>query len=151
MDDPRFWLALPFILPAGLFVYLYLTSRIGGWTQLGRSYQSFRAPGGIAIRHRDLRLGWFVEYSGLVNFWVAEEGLHVRIMFPFRVFHPPLLIPWTEFADVRFSRWLIWKVMYCVIGRAPNEIEARMPEEVLRTARGHLLRAGVEIEDEPEM
>jgi hypothetical protein len=116
------WL-IPFVLLASVGMMMLVSTLIaalGGWSGLARLY---REPGGMRRRPArsffmatlDLRGGSFLpipaQYSNCVSVDLAPDGLHLRMMFPFRFSHPPLLIPWERIERYDAGRFLFWRTL----------------------------------------
>jgi hypothetical protein len=73
---------------------------LSGWVRLARAYRASRSPTGRRLRWRSGSLG-LVGHGGILNFWVAPEGLYLKVNILFRPGNPPLLIPWPDVRVVR--------------------------------------------------
>ena len=81
-----------------------MISFIGGWHSLAKVYRAEETTFRIARRDEGKRFRWaslamgpnyFPKYGNCVNVVVSERGIGLRVWLIFRVFHPPLLIPWS--------------------------------------------------------
>lgn len=105
----------------------WLIAVIGGWRALGRRYGVRRLPAGkkyyfqsAAFSPAGNRLGFPCNYGGGLTMIVSAEGLGLAILPIFRIGHPPLLIPWTEFCQPRQKTFLgYWKFFEAEIGEPP--------------------------------
>jgi hypothetical protein len=115
---PRSELILILSAMAGIVALFWALARIGGWRELARHH-----PGVSASAMRDgrwgwwegnrrnwwsltsIRLRWFVGYNGCVLWRADDTYLHLRIMPPFNIFHPPVSIPWSEVEVQHVTRW----------------------------------------------
>lgn len=69
---------------------------LGGWRRLARQYREMRGPSGDRLPGaRSIRLN-IANYNGVISAYSSREGLYLSVMFLFRPFHPPVLIPWTD-------------------------------------------------------
>jgi hypothetical protein len=87
------------------FVALWSLGNVGmaylsGWVRLAHAYRVRRRPTGRPLRWRSGILG-SVGHGGILNFWVAPEGLYLKIHILFRPGNPPLLIPWPDIHVLR--------------------------------------------------
>jgi hypothetical protein len=55
-------------------------------------------------------------YRGCLTLGASIEGLYMSVMFPFRIAHPPLLIPWTEI-HVERQKLLFFPGVQFTLGR----------------------------------
>lgn len=78
----------------------FVLSRLSGWSTLAR----YRATNGHPVVER-LRFQWarigLVNFASCLRFDLTQQELRVRIWWPYRLFHPPIAIPWT---DIHFER-----------------------------------------------
>src|SRR6266481_326550 len=65
----------------------------GGWRRLAESFPARRLPSGRHFFMQGGRVGQ-VAYGGSLNIYSSPEGLYLSVLLPFRLGHPPLLIPW---------------------------------------------------------
>lgn len=88
-------------LIAGWFLFVvFLISRIGGWHRLAKAFRTEVERPGRATR-TSMRCGAFGRYNGCVYVGALPEGLHVSMMLPFSVGHPPVLLPWQSLRVVQ--------------------------------------------------
>ena len=76
---------------------------LGGWFQLARNYRD-AAPGGEAVRCRYAQVGR-TGYRGAVRVTLADDALHLSVLRPFRLGHPPLRIPWAAVVALPAGRF----------------------------------------------
>ncbi|MEM6326885.1 MAG: hypothetical protein AAF791_07180 [Bacteroidota bacterium] len=70
------------------------------WRRLARDYPADRWPeDGHTVSWQSASLG-LANYSGVLTFVAAEDGLYIRPMWMYRAGHPPVRIPWTEVETV---------------------------------------------------
>ena len=82
---------------------LLLLSHIGGWARLAKCYIDNGDEPGDTHRMRSGYVG-LVNYRSCLNLRVCKSGLRLSVLFPFRVGHPPLLIPWDHFHSIAEKR-----------------------------------------------
>lgn len=95
------------VILGGWIAVSCLLSALGGWWQLARD---FRASGdflGRTWRFQSASMRFGMGYNGVLSVGADHAGLRLSILFPFRVGHPPLLIPWHELDLYREKRWFI--------------------------------------------
>jgi len=71
---------------------------LSGWGRLAETFPAPHDPGGLAVTVREGGLGdprWYHRVAPL-RASVGFDGLALGYPFPFRVGHPPLLIPWGQ-------------------------------------------------------
>jgi hypothetical protein len=84
-----------FVMGLGLLV-----SQVGGWATLARAYPSPRPFTGPRWRGQSAGMRWGVTYNGSLTVGADPQGLHLSILFVFRVGHPPLFVPWGDVTAV---------------------------------------------------
>jgi hypothetical protein len=117
--DPR-WFPLFFF---GLWVTVCaLLSYLAGWPALADKYRSDRDIVGQRYRAVSLSMGRFVggvNYSNCATIRLNEEGIALSVQFLFRLFHPPLFIPWEAIVSCEETK--VWF-------RRATRLEIRDPE-----------------------
>jgi hypothetical protein len=74
---------------------LWAVSLMSGWKRLARRFGDASLFIGEISRFATARVGWG-NYSGALHVGASELGIYIAPMWPFRPFHRPLFIPWTE-------------------------------------------------------
>jgi hypothetical protein len=72
----------------------------------------------------------WADYSGIIRIAAEEDSLYLSVVFPYRIGHPPLRIPWTEiqFGKTKF----LWR-RYVVLTLGDQEhIPMRISERMAR-------------------
>jgi hypothetical protein len=83
-----------------------LLSAFGGWLLLARNYRHRGTFTGSRHLFVSGQMRRFVSYSSCLIVGSGPEGMYLSILFPFRVGHPPVLIPWQD-VSVSPSRFTI--------------------------------------------
>jgi hypothetical protein len=104
-------------LPILLFVALWslITALLGlasGWPVLAREYRAGSRPSGVRLNGQVFRVGPVPERN-VTCLAISESGLYLRTLWPFRIFRPPLLIPWPAIKRVRSDR-MLWQLRYVI-------------------------------------
>jgi hypothetical protein len=103
MDNPA--LVIPVIILgfAALWFGIIKIISLLGWQRLATHYQVDRLP---LVRRHWLSLAYvrFIQYQSVIRAGASEEGLNLSVIFPFRVGHPPLLIPWHAIGPVYYKK-----------------------------------------------
>ncbi|QDT10615.1 hypothetical protein [Planctomycetes bacterium K23_9] len=96
-----------------------LLARLSGWSRLAQHYRDdgTRDSGepGESFGMRTGRVG-IVNYNGCLMLRICPSGLRLAVLFPFRMGHPPLFIPWEEFRNVSEQKGLFISSMVASIG-----------------------------------
>jgi hypothetical protein len=100
------------------FSGMYFTARIGGWAALARQFPAGEPLSGKSFRFCSGSIGR-ANYGGCLTLRVTDSGLHVSaglFGIPILLWHPPLLIPWSEFHSTVKSRFLFWESTSTYVG-----------------------------------
>ena len=108
LDSPWFRLAgilfTAFVLiPLFWCLVTWGLSRVSGWGQLARTYESNRCFEGDTSRWQSARIG-LINYNRVLTFTQMEDGLGLTPMPLFSAGHPPLFIPWKAISYVGKKR-----------------------------------------------
>jgi hypothetical protein len=91
----------PLLFGLGVVLFIWplvsvLISSTGGWGQLGRRFRypvNFKGP---QWSFQSGRMRWVAGYTHCLTLGASDQGLFMSVILPFRIGHPPLLIPWAE-------------------------------------------------------
>lgn len=128
------WLFL--VLFLGLWALMsFAVSWMGGWRKLARDYRLEKGGGFPCSTFVSGEVGW-VEYRGSLTLGGDARGLYLAVLFPFRLGHPPLCIPWSDVQDrVRerrfFFQWDTFRV-------GPDGVKLRFRSNALKPLEGYL-------------
>jgi hypothetical protein len=110
----------------------FLISFLTGWFALARRFKKQSDPYGDVrsagpFFYTIYMRGWS-HYSSVIRLTAATDALYVSILFPFRIGHPPLCIPWSE---IQFGRTKFFLRSYIVLTlgnqeKIPMRISLRM-------------------------
>jgi hypothetical protein len=110
----------------------FLVSFMTGWFALGRRFKRQSDPYGETKTagpfFYTVYMRLWSHYSSVIRLTAAGDALYVSILFPFRIGHPPLRIPWDE---IRFGRTKFFFRTYIVLTlgneeKIPMRISLRM-------------------------
>jgi len=105
-------------VPAFFAIILFTLSQVGGWNSLATRYRMDRLFQGTLWRYQFGFLG-SVRYKGALTVGSGTEGLYLAVLFFFRPFHPPLLIPWPEVSLGRSKKTLFVELVEFRLGPEP--------------------------------
>lgn len=91
-----------------LFAIDGLFSTISGWRRLASRFRASETPSGPRIRRQVVKMGSVPE-AGVTHMVPSAQGLYLWAGPRYRLFRPPLLIPWTAVSTIGDHRTLCWK------------------------------------------
>ncbi len=87
-----------------LWIFItFLISRTGSWHQLSKTYTTSYIPPKEKIIKRQLGKIGIARYKFSLTIAFTDQGLYLSVNKAFRLFHPPLLIPWNKIKNPRKS------------------------------------------------
>ncbi len=90
----------------GVFAFVSIVlAHVGGWRDLAALYASNEAFDGRRWILQSARMRWGAGYNNALTVGVNANGLRLAVMFPFRLAHPPLFIPWSEITAENRKEW----------------------------------------------
>jgi hypothetical protein len=116
----------------GVCAVSFLVSFMTGWFALARRFEKQSDPYGEVHSagpfFYTIYMRAWSHYSSVIRLTAASDALYVSILFPFRIGHPPLRIPWDE---IRFGRTKFFFRTYIVLTlgnreKIPMRISLRM-------------------------
>ena len=78
---------------------------MSGWRRLAERFHHPKPFEGSYYRFQTAHMTG-VRFGGVLEIGVGETGLYLVPMILFRLFHPPLLIPWSELRAAPVKRFL---------------------------------------------
>jgi hypothetical protein len=110
-----------------------LLAKVGGWRVLARSYGCSESFRGKRFYFRSAQFG-AVSYGACLTFGSDPDGLYMAVLIPFRIAHPPLLVPWCDVACSKAHSWPFAQVAL-KFAQAPEvsvQISKRLADSLLR-------------------
>jgi hypothetical protein len=101
-------------IPVSWVVTVFIISKIG-WSALAAQYKTDSPFDGIAIDIYSASMNK-VNYNNCLIIQYNKEGIHINPMKFFRLFHPPLFIPWKDAKEVRDRKTFLFDFKDMVIG-----------------------------------
>lgn len=97
-----------------LITVLYLLSK-KGWADLTAKYQSDEPFIGTRVGLISASIN-NVYYKNSLVLRYNGDGIYLRPIFPFRLFHKPVLIPWKEIKEVRTKKYFFSTYKQLIVG-----------------------------------
>ena len=138
MKFADFWWIFPLFFPV-MWVFVCFIISLTGWHTLARHFRAVSKPNGQNFYFQGGNIG-AAQYSGCLNFTIAENGLYLRPILPFRAFHPALLVPWKAFETPKIEKvW--WVNQFSVKVKTPDKQRVQL---VLAPSVGALIAERIE-------
>jgi hypothetical protein len=96
-----------------------LGAQLSGWAELAKYYRSDAPFEGERWTFCSCRMRWLTHYGGCVTVGANEYGLYLALFSLFRIWHPPLLIPWHE-VSLKMDKTIVWERMELRFNQAPD-------------------------------
>lgn len=141
-----------FIILAILYVGLfYAISRLCGWHDLAKQYAGQQRYQGEWLSHPegdDPKLGGLVVYfknitsENAIKMGADREGLYLETSLGFRLFHPPLFIPWNDVSStaLREVPWLkkknLVRFTFAMHPDIPVSVDTYVAREIEKRSQG---------------
>lgn len=101
------------------FAVMYFAARIGGWSNLAKRFPATEPVSGDIHRFCSGNVG-IAGYGGCLTLCATDTGLYVSASLfgiPILFWHPPLLIPWSEFHSTTRKQIIFWSNTTTYVGR----------------------------------
>lgn len=121
-------------------VVVYLLATLSGWARLAQVYRADERPEGTRFGRQSGKIGW-VTYNNCLTIVVNRQGLHLTLFPLFRIGHPPLSIPWSEFHRLREKHVLRWRFFVAEIGE-PVMATVQLPMHLLKAKPSSPIKCG---------
>lgn len=136
------WIAGPIFLGVGLPLFFGLLlatiARVGGWSELARSYRTTQPTPFPRMRMQSADLRRWCGYGNVLTLATDAEALFISLPFPFGFGHPKLRLPWSEAQVEQSTHWFGIKTTTLTFERAPNtpiRIKRATAERLIEYAR----------------
>ena len=104
----------PFAFAVIWIVVNFILSRFG-WYDLAKYYRydaSFEGTNAGIISSNISG----INYNNILNLRYNKEGFYLKTIFLFRLFHPPIFIPWKEIKNVKEGSFIFFRYKELSIG-----------------------------------
>lgn len=126
------------ILPVFLGAFAlsaYFIAAVSGWRHIAKKHPATGPTPGALKYFVWGQVGW-VNYQHCLRVGGDERGLYLVPFFIFRLFHPPLFIPWSEIQTRKQERHFFVRVDTIELGREFSRI--RLQSSALKPFQAHL-------------
>lgn len=102
MKETLIILAALICFPLIFYFVLVLIAKLGGWSSLSQKYPAKQFNGKVlkTLPLSSLQIGYFGQYSGVVNIKVYSDGIWLRPGFFFKLGHSPIFIKWNDIKSI---------------------------------------------------
>jgi len=97
---------------------LRMFSVISGWSRLAKMHGRSALPPDKIYRCRSVRVGP-INYGSCMNVSFSHVGLFLKPIFCFSLWHPGILVPWSEMASARTKCSLFGRRVIVDVGNPP--------------------------------
>lgn len=105
-------------------VITLVVSIMGGWFVLAKYYRATQPFNGTRWHFRSASVHTESRpqsnYAGVLTLGANSQGLYISVLFPFRIGHPPLFIPWSEVESSEPHRQLLFSMVQLNFKKAPS-------------------------------
>ena len=120
------------------FLVSYTISRITGWARLAEKYRTRSKPETKLMQAVQVYWGSILMAGNIYTLGSTSKGMFLGVLFPFRLGHPPLLIPWHEIKAKKVDRFLMMRIQLSFgngLSR-PFEINGKVAEKIKAGSNG---------------
>lgn len=118
MPNPLLFLLFPIGFVGIWCLVLGIISRVSGWSTLAQHYRFSGKFEGQLKRFQSAKIK-FAGFNNCLNIGISDDGFYLAPMVLFRIFHPPLLIPWGDIQTKRVKKFLV-NAYELTFSAAPN-------------------------------
>lgn len=111
-----------------------------GWHKLAEQYRTYEKPGVKLLQAVHVTWGSSLMAGTIYTLGSTYKGLYLGVLFPFRIGHPPLLIPWRDISAKKVKRLVVSKIqLEFKYGLSkPFEISENVAEKLKAGSNGQL-------------
>jgi hypothetical protein len=104
----------PFLFIGMVILVTFIISKMG-WADLAARFQSDATFSGTRVGIISASVNG-AKYKNSLILKYNEEGIYLRPVFLFRLFHKPVFIPWKEIKEVRDKKILFYSFKELIVG-----------------------------------
>ena len=126
---PDFWPIFPLFF-VGIWLFVCFIISHEGWRSLSSRYSSPVRPAGIAYNSPSSWFGVLGHYHNVVRVVFTDAGVYFYVLFLFRAFHPPFLVPWESVKRVEKKKGFFGSYYCLEIANDAGSARLRLPERI---------------------
>jgi len=97
----------------GIWVMVTFIISRAGWNSFATRYPASTPPGGKIYTCTRAWFGnYLARYNNIVRVTFTDTGVYFHVLFLFRAFHPPFLVPWTSVKRIEKKKVLLFWTRY---------------------------------------
>ena len=104
---------IPFFI--AMFVVISFVISKMGWSRLAEEFKTDNKFDGKRVGLISATIN-SCNYKNIIVLKYNQYGIFLKTVFPFNLFHPPILIPWNEIKEVRDGKLLFFRFKELIIG-----------------------------------
>ena len=123
------------------FIVSITFSRVTGWSRLAEKYRATSKSESKLMRAVQVYWGSILLAGNIYTLGSSSKGMFLGVLFPFRLGHPPLLIPWHEIKAKRVNRLFMPRIQLSFgngLSR-PFEINENVAEKIKAGSNGQFI------------
>jgi hypothetical protein len=129
-NPQEFWPFFP-IAFVGIWLGVMFVISLSGWHWFAIRYPAQTRPSGTAYTSPSTRFWFFLAgYRNVVRVILTQEGIYFYVLFLFRPFHPPFLVPWESVARVEKTTRFFWPCYQIDIADSAGKIHVILPRKI---------------------
>jgi hypothetical protein len=127
---PDFWPFFPLFF-VGMWVMVSFIISRAGWNSFATHYPAPNPPTGKTYTSPNTRFGnYLARYNNVVRVIFTDGGVYFHVLFLFRAFHPPFLVPWSSVKRIEKKKVLFWTRYQMDIDDSLGQIHVILPVSI---------------------
>jgi hypothetical protein len=123
----------PAIIPfffVGMWLLVSLINSQFGWRSFSSRYPAQSRPPGVAHNSPSSCFGFLGHYRNVVRVVFTDAGVYFYVVFLFRAFHPPFLVPWDSVKRIEKKDGFFGSYYWLEIENDAGRVRLRLPGKI---------------------
>ncbi len=125
-----FWLIFPLFFAGMWLAVSFITSQLSSWRSFSDRYPAQTRPTGRAYTAPTYWVGKMPFYRNCVRVVFTDSGVYFYMMFLFRAFHAPFLLPWKNVKRVEKGHGVFGNFYLLEIQDGAIRVRLRLPGKI---------------------
>jgi len=125
----EFWPFFPLFF-VGMWIFVNFVISQMGWRSFANRYPAQTRPTGSAYNSPSAWFGLLGSYRNVVRVIFTDAGVYFYVLFLFRAFHPPFLVPWESVKRVEKLDGFFGRKYSLGIDDPAGKIRLRLPGKI---------------------